>query len=89
MRRFPLPVALLRSQCLVDVDAKARLVTDAIAGPFERQQSGEQFGIVEAVIELARRSARLEPGEVWNGGREMDRGGGADGAKGLWGIKST
>ena len=49
-----MPVALLRGQGLVDVDAEARLVTDAIVGPFERERPGEEFGIVEAVIKLAR-----------------------------------
>ncbi len=44
----------LRDQCFVDVDAEARLVADAVARAFEREQSGEEFRIVEAVVEFAR-----------------------------------
>ena len=71
MGRFPLPVALFSDQCLVDVDPEPRPVADAIAGPFQREQSGKQLGVVEAVVELTRRSARLEPGEIRDGRREM------------------
>ena len=88
MGRLPRPIALFRDQRLVDVDAEARPVADAVAGAFQGQHSGEEVGVVEAVVELARRGAGLEPGEVGNGGGEVHRGGGADRAERLWGIMS-
>src|SRR5690606_36963739 len=78
VRRLPEPEALLADPLLVDVDAQARRVADDVVGVFERVLAGEVFGVVEAVVKLARRGARLEPGEVGNRRREMHGGGGAD-----------
>ena len=57
MRGFPELEALLPDEHFIHLDAKAGRIADIIDGAVELGLRGEDSGVVEAMVELARRRA--------------------------------